>query len=701
MFKKYGLVIILSIALLGSGCVYYNTFFLAKKNYRLAERARLKSPEKELPTDAKAKYNIAITKSSKVLSYYPESKYVDDALFLLGMCFYRTGEYIKAIRKFDEIIEAFPESKYVKEALYWRTLCVYELGDYDGALDKLRELAESGEFAEQSMFMMGEVYYEQADYISAKESFLAYINNYPKGRFVSLARLRLANIAFIQERYSECISEAKKIDRSEITLAEYFSSQMLIGEALTALDSLQPALSHYRTLRKNEDFFARWPEVDLKMGDVHYLLGDTTTAIETWRLVCRDFARTENSAWGWFKRASLHLDYAIMAIAKAEFDSSAAQVPSGKVRELALQKSASIAKLQSFKDALSKQSDSVKVDIAATELALAEMYLLELGQPDSALSEYRYIVENYPADSLAPKAAYGVGYVYAYAKKDRALADSAFAALLKIYPESDYAVGAANYFIGRGTALDSLGVRTVAYYFVKAEEYLLTYNRIDSAIANYRIVTEKFPRSAFYPKAVLAQAYIYERLAFNRHLAESLYTLLADSFPGTDYANLARVRLGKAEPVFAREAPPEFKPDTAMVFADTVSKEAEELDRIRRDEGRRARGAIIDPLTGNELPRAPYPRYPVELRYPLAEWNSGLQGRVVRLKIRIDAFGMVKEAEIIATCGNSIIDQAAITGTKETSWNPEDIPIDQIGGWFYFEVIVEKPKTTIDRGIQQ
>jgi len=422
---------------------------------------------------------------------------------------------------------------------------------------------------------------------------------------------------------------------------------------------------------------------------------DTTSAIDIWATVCKMNARTENAAWGWYKRGELHLDFGSITVAKTEFDSAAAQIKSGEVLELALQKSASIAKLQEFRNLLESGSDSIDVDVVGTELALAEMYLLELGQPDSALSEYEFVIENYPEDSLAPKAAYGIGWVYAYSKKNREMADSAFAALLKAYPESDYAVGSADYFIGRGAALDSLGVRTVAYYFIRAEEYLLTYLRTDSALANYRLVSDSFPDSYFRPKAIAARAYIHENITYKYDIAESLYRFLADSFPGTDYAQLAGVRLGTAIPELEREKPPEY------AEADTV--DSREMGDLTPEEGetpsRRTsgRGEILDPVTGKPLPRAPRPRYPVELRYPLAEWGSDLQGRKVRLKLRIDPFGEAEEIEILASCGNDIIDKAAIAGVRESEWNPEDIPIEQIGGWFYFEVPVTKPKETIDR----
>lgn len=690
------LLILLAQLVFSSGCVYYNTFFLAKKNYRLAEKTRLRSTTEELPADAKTKYDIAITKSSSVLAFYPESKYIDDALFLLGMCFFRTGEFAKAVRKFDELMEAFPQSPFVNEADYWKTLCIYELGDFEDALDRLRELSQSGNFGERSTFMMAELFYQQEDYISAKEAYEAYLSAFKNGTYTSLARYRLANIAFVNENYVNCIEQAEKVYPKEVTPAEFFGAQMLIGEAYTELDSHDTALRHYFKIRKDESFYSRWPEIDLRIGTVHYLLGDTTMAISVWSDVCINYPRTENAAWGWFKRGDLHLDFSEFTIAKIEFDSAAIQVGSGKVKELALQKSASITKLQGFKELLQSANDSLEVDVVGTELALAEMYLLELDQPDSALSEYKFILENYADDTLAPKAAYGIGWVYANRHKDRSQADKAFAALLKQYPESDYAVGAADYFVGRGAALDSLGVKTVAFYFVKAEEFLLTYNRIDSALAYYTLVADGYPNSQFRPKALSAIAYIHERITFNYAVAESIYSFIADSFAGSDYAQLAEVRLGRAAPKIDMEKPPEFAESTVVADADKAGSPTDNTQTGDLSDPRGTKGGIIDPITGRELPRAPRPKYPVELRYPEAEYSSKLQGRVVRLKVRIDPFGEVQEVELMATCGNDAIDKAAIAGVKETEWDPEEIPLEYLGEWFYFEVRVEKPILTID-----
>ena len=112
-----------STILLFSGCAYYNTFYNAKKFYREAEKERQKrertqvvelSPEEQerlrrsgfgrgtdlnrASTTEMQNYQRAVEKASKVLEFYPKSKYIDDAIMLLGECFYYRREYSKALR---------------------------------------------------------------------------------------------------------------------------------------------------------------------------------------------------------------------------------------------------------------------------------------------------------------------------------------------------------------------------------------------------------------------------------------------------------------------------------------------------------------------------------------------------------------------------------------------------------------------------
>ena len=124
-----------------SGCAYYNTFYNAKQFYKKAENKRKDrektqvvelSPEEQerlrksgfgrgsevnkASTEEMQNYQRAIEKSSKVLEFYPTSKYIDDAIMLLGKCFFYRSEYSKALRKFEELISLYPKSEFISES---------------------------------------------------------------------------------------------------------------------------------------------------------------------------------------------------------------------------------------------------------------------------------------------------------------------------------------------------------------------------------------------------------------------------------------------------------------------------------------------------------------------------------------------------------------------------------------------------------
>jgi len=85
-----------AIVLLGAGCAYFNMFYNAKAAYR--DGVRLKDQNQN--TQAKAKFDKAIEKSALVIKRWPKSRWVDDALFLVGVSYYQEGQYDKAVREF-------------------------------------------------------------------------------------------------------------------------------------------------------------------------------------------------------------------------------------------------------------------------------------------------------------------------------------------------------------------------------------------------------------------------------------------------------------------------------------------------------------------------------------------------------------------------------------------------------------------------
>ena len=663
------------LAALMSGCVYYNTFFIARKNFNKAERLRKKAGGDAIPATAKPFYDKAIEKASKVLAYYNDTDYVDDALYLLGMCFLRTGDYTKALRKYNELLDNFPDSKFAEDSRYWRSVCLFYGGQEELAVDSLEAIAaEFPERADEAMYMIAELTYQKGDLIESKTAFLTFLEKFPSSQYAPRAHMRLGQIAWKFEEYENAAEHFEKVSEGDVPTEDYYTVRSRLAQCYVKIKRLDDAQKVCDALLKDESYMTHWGDVELIVGDIAYARGDIEKAKGIWEKLADKYARTETGAWAYYRLGEMYYAMGDLKTAKEMFDIAAQQVSSGEVRELALRRSAIVARFLAYRQNMSG-ADSLGTSIVATELKLAEMYLTELNEPDSAINAYRHVLTTYPNDSLAPKAAYAMGWVYANSKKNFNTADSVFSALLAKYPESDYAVGGADYFKSRGGSLDSLAARNVAYYFIKAEEYWLTYNWLDSAITFYSIVIDSFPQSRWVPRAMAAKA---EMLSEQGRLddAKAMYALISQKYAGTAFDSLAKAKSG--EKVVAIKHTGAQPKDTFVVAS--------------VDTGKAGRPTPVTP-TYNDIPRAPRPKKPsnITLFYPEQEWSSRMKGKKVRLKVKIDAFGKITESELLSTCGNAVIDDAAFKAIKHVEFNPADIDITLFNTWFLLDIPVQEP----------
>ena len=150
--KKYhpilSLLFYVSIIPLFTSCVYYNTFYNAEKSFENATKLIEESPlleESEVPPQAKKLLDESIANSFIVLDKYPESKYVDDAYFIISKSRFLKSEYPLSIDYLDRLIGEFPESEYLNEAKIWRAYSQFRMGQIGTSkfeLNKILNLLE-------------------------------------------------------------------------------------------------------------------------------------------------------------------------------------------------------------------------------------------------------------------------------------------------------------------------------------------------------------------------------------------------------------------------------------------------------------------------------------------------------------------------------------------------------------------------------
>jgi len=148
--KKYHSIISLlfyvSIVPLFTSCVYYNTFYNAEKSFENATQIIEESPlleESEVSPQAKKLLDESIANSYIVLDKYPESKYVDDAYFIISKARFLKSEYPLSIEYLDRLISEFPASVYINEAKIRKAYAQLRMGQVDSSRYKLDDILKN------------------------------------------------------------------------------------------------------------------------------------------------------------------------------------------------------------------------------------------------------------------------------------------------------------------------------------------------------------------------------------------------------------------------------------------------------------------------------------------------------------------------------------------------------------------------------
>ena len=239
-------------------CLYQNRqFSLAEENY---SRAAQLSPsagdysiyQKGFLLGLQKDYKGKISAMDRLISEYPESQYVDDALFEKGRSYVLLENSSSAAQAFEKLIREFPQSSLARKAgiqlglLYYndnqpeKALAAYKqvISNYPGseeakiALQDLKSVyidlndinayasyvnsiggnirLEVGE-QDSLTYIAAEKLFMRGDNDGARRSLAGYLQTFPEGAFSSNANFYLGSIAFAKKEFDEAIQRFKLV----------------------------------------------------------------------------------------------------------------------------------------------------------------------------------------------------------------------------------------------------------------------------------------------------------------------------------------------------------------------------------------------------------------------------------------------------------------------------------------------------------
>jgi outer membrane protein OmpA-like peptidoglycan-associated protein/TolA-binding protein len=405
-----------------AGCAYYNTFYNAKAAYADG----LKLVEANNVAGAKPEFEAAIKKSASVIKNYPRSEWVDDALFLVGECYYQLGEYPKAIVKFENLEAAFPNSLLRDDARFYRALALIDDQEYANGIALLRSIKDqSRRLRQDAAFELAATAYRQTDYAAAVTSFREFQNEFPHSRRERELRGMLADAYFHLGWYSQAVAAYCQHRSLAPHSHERVPDDLSIAACYLLGNFPDSALRLMQ--RQSVDRYPEYSDrIYLLTGKALLALGRKTEAYAALRkvktgtpsaeanlLIGRSYEQDTN-----FNQAAAYYDTARMRDPSSTFGAQA------NSRHLLI-------------DRLLKGLKG-EGDTAQSKFMLAEVYHMNLEQDSLALVQYQKVADSFPKSSFAPKSLYAVAWIK---QNDLKQADStaAWQAVIERYPKTVYA----------------------------------------------------------------------------------------------------------------------------------------------------------------------------------------------------------------------------------------------------------------------
>ncbi|EQB62647.1 MAG: hypothetical protein RBG1_1C00001G0226 [candidate division Zixibacteria bacterium RBG-1] len=665
--------IILAVILFSFTCAYYNAFYLAQKNFEKAEENRKKSQSN--PQLQATLYTDAIRRASKILEFYPKSKWVDDALLLIGKAYYHQAEFTKSERKFQELIANFPKSDLIFEAYLFLGLCQVRLNnrlEAREAFNLILDSPKSKNLRSEAILALAEMALDEKDYSSALSFYQQFLTAYKKNPKAGECQFKIAEVYENQKNYNEALKSYGQVKNYTSDGDLIYLANFKAGEISYSLKNYSQGLEIFALLLKEKRYFDREAQIKLKLAEGYNLSGQEEKAIQAYQEINTAYPKTEAAAQAFYQLGLIYQNQKEdLKTAKEFYAKAKDEKPGSEVANLALQKSADISKLEEYQKSLSSEETE---ESAKTRFLLAELYLTQMNKPESALAEYRSLVESDPNSEYTPKALLAMAWICHNRLGDTLGSKKICEEILEKYPNSDYAKSAKK-FLNIQPEILALDMPEILY--LQAESLLLIHNQIDTALSIYREIMEKYPNSGWAAKSLYALAWAKE----NFELAPDSEVLLAyqevlDKYPDSKYAPIAEAKLGKKK--------------TPAPLAPTVDTSGSpKPDSIPKD------SLVANPMVDIEqlrkqFPIPPLPKIKGPIVYPITLLDQKITGRV-GMKIMIDFLGAVREAVVLYTSGYPDMDKAAQDAALKTLFDPLMIAPEQYNSWFFYEVLVSPP----------
>lgn len=553
-------------------------YFNAKKSFDNAENKRKTNNRID-----KALYENSIKELSKILEFYPNSKWVDDALLMMGQSYYRQEKYDKAKRKYIEILTNYPKSDLINKTKVLLAEVEIALNNYDAAI----ELIETIKISDIDINPLDIKKLNAEMSLSLKDTTKAlnlYLEAVDESESPGEKIIFLEKAALLAEESKDYKNSAKiykqLIDNVE-SRQKKFENTLKYSDALKQQGYADSALIIIENILSNEEYDEYSLKGDIKLGEIYYTLGEYQKSYDKLDEVLRTnqknrdngailsetayyigeyyfnykkdlknaltmydsssyYDRNNNFSKEATKRKKMITEFQRLKqkipTLEVNVDSTLSKLSRVDKKLETLKDSITLDKktnLKAEKEKLNKDLVKQSKDMIINKMSLAEKYLYDIVIPDSAEICLNDISKANDFPHISSKALLLLFNMDSI--KYAGLQDS----ILYKYPKT---LASNTVRKNRGLELVTIIEDSAKFYFNIASDLFLDSLYVE-AIDEYMMIANKFEDSPISPKIMKAAALIAENYLTDLEIAAEIYKKLKDKYPRTTYANFASKKL--------------------------------------------------------------------------------------------------------------------------------------------------------------
>jgi TolA-binding protein len=200
---------------------------------------------------------------SESLPYYfniLNTRFREKALFQIGKGYFLEGKFRESITNLDILLLEFPNSKYLEEGLFIKGECLAKLGNLDQALETYNLVVRQNQRSVWHLFALtqsGSVYSFRNEQEKAENTFKKVLEEFPNHPLFQYAALQLGILNFSKNNVVEAVhyySIVLKGNILELLGQAYFS----LGEIFYQQGKFEKALQHFEAAMRYLEGTSSW-----------------------------------------------------------------------------------------------------------------------------------------------------------------------------------------------------------------------------------------------------------------------------------------------------------------------------------------------------------------------------------------------------------------------------------------------------------